>query len=109
MYMDMDNLEDRHVYKIIARNARYGIWLPETESFLISRFKFDNNYLFEEYHWDTGPPFGTAKPLEHIGPLPDHLKDVLEGDFFQEDRPNENRLAVLEYLNTLEEVTNEEG
>ena len=37
---------------------------------MISRFKFGHNYVFKEYHYDTGASFGTAKPLEEIEKSP---------------------------------------
>ena len=46
---NIETLKDRHVYKIHARNAHYGIWIAENKSFLISRWKFGENYPFEEY------------------------------------------------------------
>ena len=52
-----------HLYLVHARNSHLGIFKPETKAFIISRFKFKENFLFEEYHWDTGRPYGTAKPL----------------------------------------------
>ena len=52
-------------YKILARNASVGIWLPEDRGFIISRYKFSTTpFLFIEYHWDTGEPYGTVKPLK---------------------------------------------
>lgn len=63
VYIRMEKLKEDFTYLIMARNAWFGIWRPEHKSFLISRFKFDENYLFEEYHWDTGAPHGTVKPL----------------------------------------------
>jgi len=38
------------------------------------REKFGNEFLFEEFHWDTGPPFGTVNPKEELGMLPDDIE-----------------------------------
>lgn len=41
-----------------------------------SRNKFRSIYLFDEFHWDTGEPDGTAKPyalLPHFAPADDRL------------------------------------
>jgi len=43
--------------------------LPQRESFLISRIKFGQNFLFEENHWDC-KSFATAKPLEEVEKAP---------------------------------------
>lgn len=64
-YLKMDQLKAGYLYRIRARNASYGIWLPQRQGFVISRIKFGNNYLFEEYHWDC-EAFATVKPFEEI-------------------------------------------
>ena len=66
----MENLKDRWVYKIRARNAHVGVWIEEKNGFLIPREKFEALYLFIEYHYDFDPTIGTAKPYEEIGPCP---------------------------------------
>lgn len=35
-------------------------------------------YLFTEYHFDNGPPFGTARPLEDLGLIEDETIPLLE-------------------------------
>lgn len=66
-YLRMDELEDRCVYLIHARNSYIGIWQADKRAFVIVRRKFEDMYLFPEYHWDTGAPHGTAKPFLKIG------------------------------------------
>jgi hypothetical protein len=34
------------------------------------RSKFGNRYLFSEYNYELGPPFGTASPFERLAPYP---------------------------------------
>jgi len=63
------------LYKIHCRNSNCGIWRPEERGFEIARTKFDSTYLFVEYHWDTGQPFGTARPYEVLDELPDFADD----------------------------------
>lgn len=55
-----------HVYSLNSRNLNFGVWNPETSGFKGVREKFGDLYLFEEYHWDTGEPYGTAAPLEDV-------------------------------------------
>ena len=47
-YIKIEDLKDGHLYKIIARNASYGIWLYRRQGFVISRVKFGHKYIFEE-------------------------------------------------------------
>lgn len=62
--------KDGYLYRIVARNASLGIWNEKNKSFSISRFKFGDNFIFEEFHWETGPPYGTARPLEELEKSP---------------------------------------
>ena len=68
-YLKIEELKDGYLYVILARNANYGIWKKETNSFFISRWKFGNNYIFEEHHWDTDM-FPTARPAREIEKSP---------------------------------------
>ena len=68
-YLKMDQLKAGYLYKIDARNASYGIWLPQRKSFVISRIKFGDNFLFEEHHCDC-EAFATACPLAEIEKSP---------------------------------------
>lgn len=102
----MYKLKQGYLYKIDARNAGYGIWNYTTRGFLISRVKFKSNYIFEEYHWDSDPHFGTAQPLEEIERSPFAPEDLIEEPLER----NGNRYIgyakhteLLEYLNRFEE------
>lgn len=75
-YIKMPELIDGAVYEINARNAYVGVWRADQRGFEIPRQKFDNLYLFTEYHWDTGPPYGTAKPYGRLeDPPPEVVAD----------------------------------
>lgn len=72
-YLGIEQMQTGMAYSIWARNAYTGIWLPDRQGFLITRYKIHPKpYLFVEFHWDTGEPYGTAKPLRplEICPLP---------------------------------------
>lgn len=72
-YLGIEQMQAGMAYSIWARQAFTGIWLPERQGFLITRYKIHPKpYLFVEFHWDTGEPYGTAKPLRplEICPLP---------------------------------------
>lgn len=66
----MDQLVPGRLYWLLARNAYFGVWHPEDQGFVILREKFGNRYLFTEYHWDTGEPFGTVKPFGLVADEP---------------------------------------
>jgi hypothetical protein len=61
-----------HVYRLHSRNLDLGVFNGET-GFLGLREKFGSRYLFCEYHWETGAPFGTVYPLEDLGLIPEDL------------------------------------
>jgi hypothetical protein len=61
-YLGMDELEDGRLYLVNCRNAYLGIWLASEKEFAIRRSKLGRVYIFHERHWDTGEPYGTAKP-----------------------------------------------
>ncbi len=96
-YLPIEQMQAGMAYSIWARNAYAGIWLPEEQGFLISRYKIHPTpYLFTEFHWDTGEPFGTVKPLRplEICPLPLPPRSV-----FHEE---EHRVPLCAWLDALE-------
>ncbi len=94
-YLGMEELEDQYAYKIFARNAYAGVWVKSKKGFIISRYKIGPRpYLFIEYHWDTGEPLGTVKPLEFIEKCPFEIK---------ENYSDIEKQKMLEYLDKLEE------
>lgn len=99
-YLHESELDFECLYYINARNAHLGIWLPQKRGFIISRFKFKANYLFIEYHYDIGTPYGTVKPFYKIEKTPYTKEQIhsFEGDkiSFYENQLSEN---VLNYLN----------
>jgi len=65
-YIKIEDLVDRCIYKIFSRNLSYGVWNEKNKGFIGIREKFNSKYLFTEYHYDVGPPFGTVKPQNII-------------------------------------------
>jgi len=84
-FIFLEKCVDGHLYRINARNGHYGVFNQDTGGFTLARGKFNNLFLFEEFHWDTGPPFGTVKLLGDLGEI-----------------DTKDRKALLEYLNLLE-------
>jgi len=66
----MDQCKDGFLYVVDARNSKLGIYKEKNNAFTISRYKFGSNFLFDEFHWDTGEPYGTVHPLKEIGVVP---------------------------------------
>lgn len=89
-YLSIQECQPRHVYRIHSRNLSIGVFNPKNENAFIGiRCKWEDEFLFSEYHWDNGPPFGTVKPLEDIGVLPDdiELKETIETIDVQTRKP----------------------
>jgi len=62
----MPELVDRRVYRIRSRNLVVGAWRAESRGFIGIREKFGHLYLFEEFHYETGAPYGTAHAVEDL-------------------------------------------
>lgn len=60
-----------------ASSGDYG----GNEGFIGISDKFGRRYLFTEYHWDQGPPFGTALPLDELEPCPKQLTEQSDALF----------------------------
>lgn len=71
--IELINCKDRCIYIINSRNLVLGVFREETKGFIGIRYKFGCRYLFEEYHWDTGVPYGTVKPIKLVETLPSNL------------------------------------
>jgi hypothetical protein len=93
-YLEPHELKAGGLYKIKARNAKHGIWCPEQGGFYISRYKFGDNFLFVELHYDLSDGFGTVYPLEFVEMSPFNPKN-----FQTKERPSQVRKDALEYLN----------
>lgn len=65
-FIPLDQCEDGAVYRIHSRNLAVGVFVKERGGFIGIRTKWGQRFLFCEYHWDTGAPHGTVKPLEKL-------------------------------------------
>jgi hypothetical protein len=61
------------IYRLHSRNLDFGVF-DGKHGFIGIREKFGHRYLFKEDHCDTGVPYGTVKPLEKVGVLPDEIE-----------------------------------
>jgi hypothetical protein len=104
-YLEVEELKPCYLYRIKARNGTVGIWDPDKGHFLLSRYKFGDNFTFGEIHWDLDTSFGTVKPWEELEETPftlDQLKSrimVVDGKEYWGNPAEE---ALLEYLNMWE-------
>jgi hypothetical protein len=74
-YIPLTDCVDRRLYRIQSRNLTVGVYRADVRGFVGIRTKFGSRYLFTEYHWDTGEPFGTVKPVEDAGEsVPDGMR-----------------------------------
>ena len=62
----MDKCVKNRLYKLCCRNLGYGVYNGDS-GFVGLREKFDNVYLFTEYHWDIGAPYGTVEGVLDLG------------------------------------------
>jgi hypothetical protein len=83
-YITLDKCIDRMIYKLGSRNLSLGVFDQASKSFYGIREKFDDIYLFNEYHWDNGPPYGTACPYEEVGLLPEGIEVKSNVDTFDQ-------------------------
>jgi len=64
LYLPPHDLKAGYLYRLVARNARWGIWMGiERGYFLIRRYKFGQIFFCTETHYDLDPHYGTAQPL----------------------------------------------
>ena len=65
-YLSIEKCKQGGLYKILARNFSLGVYNLKDQGFIGIRQKFTMIYLDLEFHWDTGTPYGTAKPIEFL-------------------------------------------
>lgn len=94
-YIKIENLKDGYLYKINARNASIGIWNAIDKGFIIAREKFGSTFLFMEYHYDTGAPYGTVMPVREIEKADVDISTF--NGFFTESKDS---IKILKYLLT---------
>jgi hypothetical protein len=99
----LSQLLENGVYIIHARNSIIVIWRGKDKAFVIRRSKFRSTYACEEFHFDTGSPHGTVKPLRYLGIKMSHnLPNLDELYSLSEKHENEYDQLVRE-LNLTEE------
>jgi hypothetical protein len=74
-YLSIEQCEHNSLYKIDGRNFSLGVYNKREQGFVGIRLKFTTEFLDLEYHWDTGPPNGTVKPIELLEKCPMDAND----------------------------------
>lgn len=74
MTIPLEECQHRHVYRLRSNNLTLGVFNLDAQGFIGIREKFRQRFLFTEYHWDTGEPYGTANPYEDLAELPEHIE-----------------------------------
>lgn len=105
-FLPESELEDRRVYEIRSRNLTHGVWVAEKHGFIGIRQKFNDLYLFMEYHYDHDPYVGTVRPvrpLDVVVPDDIDLMERLPGAWCSEH----NR--IIEFVNEAPEGQRTQG
>jgi hypothetical protein len=68
----LDAIEVGRAYVIHARNGGVGVAVREVDGlgYVLHREKFGEHFLFTEWDWAEGPPYGTAIPLRALDGKP---------------------------------------
>lgn len=107
-HIKMEDCIDGGLYRIFARNFSLGVYRKDSKGFIGVREKFGFEYLFTEYHWDTGPPCGTVNPKLFLEMCP--VIPVAEGFEVEKDGEksfHQNKL-LFDWLKEREEFYKEE-
>jgi len=72
--ISLEKCKNGYIYELKSRNLISGVFNESTKGFIGIRTIFDSAYLFTEYHYETGEPFGTAMPMREIGKIPDDIE-----------------------------------
>jgi calcineurin-like phosphoesterase family protein len=87
---------DGYLYWISGRNAQVGVYVRESQSFMVPREKFGHVFVDKEYHWDVDPRYGTVKPLQRLERSP-FKSDYETADMLAYLQEAEKRYGIERY------------
>lgn len=94
-YIPLAKCKHGWLYKIESRNLILGVYREDKKGFVGIRQKFGQEFLFVEFHWDTGAPFGTVKPQKRLEQCPiENLDESLQ----RENGKLENNKSLFDWL-----------
>ena len=95
----VEEIEVGCAYRIHARNGGIGVATGRNDDlgYRLHRVKFDRHFLFVEYDWSRGEPFGTAIPLQRIDAVPP-TEGLLEWLADQEEQHRDAIMAVWDEI-----------
>ena len=76
----VEDIEVGYAYVVHACNGGVGVAVQDDHGAIgsvLHRKKLGDHYLFTEWDWDNGPPFGTAIPLRKLDVEPSEDDDAL--------------------------------
>lgn len=76
-WLSLGDCEHGFLYLVNARNFTYGVYNEKQKGFIGIRHKFKMVFLDLEFHWDTGAPYGTVKPINVIKKCPIDFDETL--------------------------------
>lgn len=94
------NLTEGHLYRIHSRNLPYGVY-DGRSGFIGIREKFGGLFLFTEYDYDDGPPFGTVIVKEDLGPIPPGI-ELVEGRLNEDKKQWDSNKPLYDFLASAE-------
>lgn len=93
----------RGVYHVRARNFQLAVFdtVDGEPAFFGVRYKFDDDdgFISGEFHYDTGAPHGTCKPLKLIEMLPEEI-NFAEARYVTEVEHSRKLMTYLKVLRT---------
>lgn len=93
------NLTKGHLYRIRSRNLSYGVY-DGNGGFIGIREKFGALYLFTEYDYDQGAPYGTVRVVEDLGPVPEGVEPV---EWLGQGEERDDNMALYRFLSAAEQ------
>lgn len=103
----LEKCKKGRVYRLNSRNLRYGVFDGKT-GFIGIRQKWEDRYLFREYHWDADPRHGTVRAMEDTGidvPETVEIKESLGTKDQISGRPMEYRDDAWVFTDTEEKAS----